>query len=83
MFPKYWPVCLSSLPTISPGIVRAVNAAKVSVASPSVMAASAHDAPGPEATKALMHATIQPAVTGAAAAGRELFVTATQSVAVN
>jgi hypothetical protein len=41
--------------------------------------ATADDAPGLEATKAVAHATIHAAVNGAATDGRELFVTAAQA----
>lgn len=60
---------------ILPGIVGAVSGVNMNVA----MLASADDAPDPEATKAVARATIHPAVTGTATAGRELFVTAAQT----
>jgi hypothetical protein len=65
------PECPQPRRVISSGIVGAVT--------PMPVAACADDAPDRRATKALAHATIHSAVTGAAAAGRERFVTATQT----
>ncbi|HWF71399.1 MAG TPA: hypothetical protein VG187_17875 [Mycobacterium sp.] len=70
------PECLARQAVILPRIVGAVSGANATVVMPPAILASADDAPGREATKALAHATIHPAVTGTAAAGRELFVTA-------
>ena len=73
------PECLQRQPMILPGIVGAVSGANATVVMPAAILASADDAPSREATKALAHATIHSAVTGAATAGRKLFVTATQT----
>jgi hypothetical protein len=73
------PECLQRQAVIFPGVVGAASGANATVVMPRAMLASADDAPGREATKALAHATIHPAVTGAATAGRELFVTATRT----
>jgi hypothetical protein len=73
------PECLQRQPLILLDIVDAVSRANATVVMPAAILASADDAPGLEATKALAHATIHPAVTGAATAGRELFVTATRT----
>jgi hypothetical protein len=48
-------------------------------ADPAVIETSAGDAPDHQATKALAHATIHPAINGAATTGREL----AHSIAVN
>jgi hypothetical protein len=50
----------------------AVVGADATAAAPAAMPTSADDAPDRQATKALSHATIQPAVIGAATTGREL-----------
>jgi hypothetical protein len=73
------PECLQRQAVIFPGIVGAASGANATLVMPPAILTSADDAPGREATKALAHATIHPAVTGAATAGRELFVTATRT----
>jgi hypothetical protein len=73
------PECVPRQPMILPGIVGVLSGANATVVMPAATLVAAYDAPGREATKALAHATIHPAVTGAATAGRELFVTATQT----
>jgi hypothetical protein len=73
------PECLARQAVIFPGIVGAVSGANTTLVMPHAILASADDAPGLEATNALAHATIHPAVTGAATAGCELFVTATRT----
>ena len=73
------PECPQWQAVILPRIVGAVSGANATSVMPPAILASADDAPGREATKALAHATIHPAVTGAATAGRELFVTATRT----
>ena len=73
------PECPHRQAVILPGIVGAVRGANATAAMPADALASADDAPRQEATKPLAHATIHPAVTGAATAGRELLVTATQT----
>jgi hypothetical protein len=73
------PECLQRQPLILLGIVDAVSRANATVLMPAPILASADDAPGLEATKALAHATIHPAVTGAAPAGRAPFPVATQT----
>jgi hypothetical protein len=73
------PECLQRQPMILLGIVGVVSGANATGVMPAAILASADDAPGLEATKALAHATIHPAVTGAATAGRELFVTAART----
>jgi hypothetical protein len=57
------PEYLRRRPMIFPIIVGAASGLNVATGS----LCSADDAPGQEATKALVHATIHPAVTGAAA----------------
>jgi hypothetical protein len=73
------PECLARQPMILPRIVGAVRGANATGVMARAIRASADDAPGREATKALAHATIHPAVTGAATAGRGLFLTATRT----
>ena len=73
------PECLQRQRVILPSIVGVMSGANATVVMPPAILASADDAPGREATNALAHATIHPAVTGAATAGRELFVTATRT----
>ena len=73
------PECLHRRAVILPGAVGAVRGANAAAVMPAEVLASADDAPRREATKPLVHATIHPAVTGAATAGRELLVTATQT----
>jgi hypothetical protein len=73
------PECVPRQPMILPGIVGVLSGANATVVMPAATLVSAYDAPGREATKALAHATIHPAVTGAATAGRELFITATRT----
>ena len=72
------PECQQRQAVILPGIVGAVSGANATAVMPQAILASADDAPGLVATNALVHTTIHPAVTGAATAGRELFVTATR-----
>jgi hypothetical protein len=72
------PECLERRQMILLGTVGAMSDANTNVAMPATRLASADDAPDPEATNAVARATIHPAVTGTATAGRELFVTATQ-----
>jgi hypothetical protein len=73
------PESLHRQAVILSGIVGMVSGANATAVMPAEVLASADDAPGREATKPLAHATIHPAVTGAATAGRELLVTATQT----
>lgn len=73
------PECPQRRQMILPGIVGAVSGTDATVVTPTALLASADDAPGEGETKALAHATIHRAVTGAATAGRKLFVTATQT----
>ena len=73
------PECPQRQRTISRGIVRAVGGAAATTPTPLAILISADDAPDLQATKALAHATIHPAVNGAAGAGRGLFVFATQT----
>lgn len=73
------PECPQWQAVILPRIVGAASGANATVVMPPAILASADDAPGQEATKPLADATIHPAVTGAATAGRELFVTATRT----
>lgn len=75
------PECLERQPTNLPSIVRAVSGANATAVVPREVRASADDAPGRRAIKALAHARIHLAVTGAATAGHGLFVTATQTSA--
>lgn len=60
------PECPQRQPLILVGIIFRVSGANATVVTPAAMLASADDAPGLEATKVLAHATIHPAVTGAA-----------------
>ena len=73
------PECRQRPAIIMPSIVGAVSAAKPTAVMPAAVLTAADDAPGREATRTLAHATIHPAGTGAATAGRDLFVTATQT----
>ena len=61
------PECLQWQPMIFPIIVDAASGANAAAVMRAAMLASADDAPGPEATTSLAHATIHSAVTGAAA----------------
>lgn len=73
------PECRQRQRIILPGNGRAVDDSDSTTPTPAAMLASADDAPGREATKAVAHATIHPAVNDAATAGRGLFVAATQN----
>jgi hypothetical protein len=73
------PECPQRQRTISRGIVRAVGRADAATRTPLAVLTSADDAPDRRATKALSHATIHPAVDGAAGARNGLFVSATQT----
>jgi hypothetical protein len=73
------PECLQRQPITLPRIVAAVSRSNAAAPMSTAILASADDAPGREATKAVAHATIYAAVTGTGTAGRELFVTAIQT----
>jgi len=73
------PDCRQRQRAILASNVGVMGGADATTAVPVAIQTSADDAPDWQATKALAHATIHPAVTGAATAGRELFVTATQT----
>jgi hypothetical protein len=63
------PECRERPPEIVPALRDAVNGADEAIPTPGVTPASAHDAPHPEATKNIAHATIHPTVNGVATAG--------------
>ena len=73
------PECPQRHRMILSGVVSAVDGADATSPTPPAILSSADDAPDREATKAVAHATIHPAVNGVATAGRELFVNARQS----
>jgi hypothetical protein len=72
------PECLQRQRLIQAGNLGVVGGADATTPTPVAILSAADNAPDRRATKALAHATIHSAVTGAAAAGRERFVTATQ-----
>jgi hypothetical protein len=73
------PECPQRQRTISRGIVGPVGSTAATIAPQLAILTSADDVPDRQATKALAHPTIHPAVNGAAGAGRDLFLTATQT----
>ena len=73
------PECLQRKRSIPAGNLGVVGGADATTPMPVAILSAADDAPDRRATKAPAHATIHSAVTGAAAAGRERFVTATQT----
>ena len=56
-------------PVILPAIVGAVSGADATIPTPAAILTSAYDAPHPEATIIVAHATIHPTVNGAATVG--------------
>jgi hypothetical protein len=73
------PECRQRRRTILSGNAGAMGGADATAPTPVAFLTPANDAPDRQATKALGHATIHLAVTGAAPAGHELFLTARQT----
>jgi hypothetical protein len=73
------PECRQRLRINLLGTVGTIDGADATAVAPVAIRTSADDAPDRQATKALAHATIQPAVNGASTTEREL----AHSIAVN
>jgi hypothetical protein len=63
------PECRESWPVNLPAVASTVTGADATTPTPAAILTSADDAPHPEATEIVAHATIHPTVNGAAKAG--------------